>query len=1220
MAYTADINIVVKGQAAVNALQKSLVEVGQRIDDVAKKRIGPTTTLDTFNKQLSEATKRLNEVAAGTGLETDAIKNYVTALGNANAATERQNKLIQEEIDLRQAATKGAQELAQVQDFLFEKQRQLENSKLDEKAARVQAELDKQAAAAQELAQVQDFLFEKQRQLENSKLDEKAARVQAELDKQAAAAAESAAQIEKLNASQAEFITRTDAAAQAAARQTAEFIRQQRIAKEVAKINANAPAPQLLLPAAAPGSPAISGGARRAITGPVERLGGARTEDQAATALRFAQALKEQVRPLSQIQSLYAGIAREAAQLQKIKALPDSAMLNAAGRGIKSLETAQDRYNRELQESAERLQQVDRLEQSRQRRAEKLRNIENYYGSPSAMENAGYGVQGPAVPPGGVPRRSGTGAGGGRTAGQLFENLALGAGFPLLFGGGIGQVLGGLAGSFVGTGFGGQILGSAIFGQLEQLGIAAAQAGQALQKPIDNFSVIEQRAILASSSQERYIKQLIDGGQFIEATAAIQKRYNDVVGAQGSANLLELAQSSDELNRAWSELNLQLQAALAGPLTGFLEWVTNVVKGVSNPPETTTTGEFVQQLTPEERTKFFARSREISERFNQGKGAFEGTSPEQLAAIKKLQQEFRPGFGEPLAPVESFKAAEVQDTASIERRREIQAQITQLRQAELTAAQSQLQQDITILTKQQEFATSLNQQSAIIDAIAAKKIESANLEYQQVQRTQQTEIINKQLALESAQAKALEAQQQLKQLDAEKKLAPELRAQLNAVIERVTVAEKDLATTKAVADVVTQRAAKERESAAALGELERKQQNVAAFAAESARQSEAFGRASEVATNALNNQTQVTGAVVQAFQALNNLELQSLQTKLSQAQTEGERLNIINSIKDLEIENAQLALIASRQQIAAEVERQRTAAANAEVKFRELQAVVETARAQGVLNQAYIDALNAQRTALTIAQNNFQTSIQVANAQNAAADATFRAAVNAANFKAQLEGSARAAASTAASLNQAAAAAGGAAGGGNVTGLTNISFGRAGQNPVFAAALAKALNEFNEKARRELSVSAAQKEYERIISSFLGKAAQINKAIAEREKEQAQQELDDLLGSQRTARNISGFADAVGDAEESIRQRLRNFMDASAGPNNANQQNTGGGSSFNPQVNITTGPVMQMGNDTFVTQRDLVSATQQAARQGANLALRNLQNSSSVRRNAGLTR
>jgi hypothetical protein len=64
---------------------------------------------------------------------------------------------------------------------------------------------------------------------------------------------------------------------------------------------------------------------------------------------------------------------------------------------------------------------------------------------------------------------------------QRAESLALGAGFPLLFGGGAGAVAGSIAGSFVGDGFGGQILGSAIGQSIDQAIQKAAQLGSALQ-------------------------------------------------------------------------------------------------------------------------------------------------------------------------------------------------------------------------------------------------------------------------------------------------------------------------------------------------------------------------------------------------------------------------------------------------------------------------------------------------------------------------------------------------------------------------------------------------------------------------------------------------------------------------------------------------------------------------------------------------------------------
>lgn len=732
--------------------------------------------------------------------------------------------------------------------------------------------------------------------------------------------------------------------------------------------------------------------------------------------------------------------------------------------------------------------------------------------------------------------------------GKLFENLALGAGFPLLFGGGPGQVLGGLAGSFVGTGFGGQILGSAIGGQLEQLGIAANQAGQALQKPIDNFAIIEQRALLASSSQERYVKNLIDAGQYIEAAAAIQKRYDEVIGAQGSAALVELAQSSDNLNRAWNELNLQIQAALAGPLADLLNWVAGLLQaGADANKEARTQEEIFAGLSPDQQKEFKRREAEIL------KGANIFNEAEKRQQVAQMARGFT-GTQGPAAQPMGFRAAEVQDTASLERRREIQAQITQLRQAELAAAQSQLQQDVTILTKQQEFATSLNQQSAIIDSIAAKKIESANIEYQQIQRTQQSEIINKQLALESAKAKATAAIEEMKQLDSAKKLTETKKAELQAVVDKVFVAEKDLATTKAAAHVTTQRAQAERDGANALTELERRQQNVAAYAADAARNTEAFTRAANEGLSAMSSNLNVIQAFTQAQQTINNLEIQSLQAKLNQAATDNERYDILYRIRDLEIENAKITLYATRAQIKAEIERQRIALAIAEVKFRELQAVVNLARAQKVLNQGHLDALAAQKSALVIAQQNYETSIRVANEQWRAADAVYEAAVQAAEFKASMEGTAAAAERTAAATTEAAAA------------------------------------------------SKADK------AAISGSFTTVGKAITPVGM--------GLVKSEEARRAALSFSPAkfggFDTSQEDRQAAMTSFRERIMGST--------GSEAVNPQVNITTGPVMQMDGTNYVTQRDLVSATGAAARQGAKMALETLRNSPSSRRSTGVTR
>ena len=164
---------------------------------------------------------------------------------------------------------------------------------------------------------------------------------------------------------------------------------------------------------------------------------------------------------------------------------------------------------------------------------------------------------------------------------QKLESIALGVGFPLLFGGGAGTVGGSLVGSFIGSGFGGQILGGAIGQALDQFAAAAADMGSALRDPITNFQKIADAGLLASKSQEYYIQKLTEVGRVSEATAIVQGEIIKKIGVGGYNDLTAAGAASDRLAKAWAELNLQLQAAVAGPLADLLNWVTALV-GAAN--------------------------------------------------------------------------------------------------------------------------------------------------------------------------------------------------------------------------------------------------------------------------------------------------------------------------------------------------------------------------------------------------------------------------------------------------------------------------------------------------------------------------------------------------------------------------------------------------------------------------------------------------------------
>ena len=59
-------------------------------------------------------------------------------------------------------------------------------------------------------------------------------------------------------------------------------------------------------------------------------------------------------------------------------------------------------------------------------------------------------------------------------------------------------------------------------------------------------------------------------------------------------------------------------------------------------------------------------------------------------------------------------------------------------------------------------------------------------------------------------------------------------------------------------------------------------------------------------------------------------------------------------------------------------------------------------------------------------------------------------------------------------------------------------------------------------------------------------------------------------------------------------------------------------SSINPQVSVTTGPVMNMNGSNYVSQNDFLAGMQTASRRGAEMALQALQSSTNVRRAVGI--
>ncbi len=170
-----------------------------------------------------------------------------------------------------------------------------------------------------------------------------------------------------------------------------------------------------------------------------------------------------------------------------------------------------------------------------------------------------------------------------RTGSAISEGL-IGGAFPLLFGQGVGASVGGLVGGagggFLGggLGFGLSLVGTAVGTAFDTLNQAAQDTGKALNYPIEGFEALKAAGLLASREQGYYISKLIETGQTSKATAEIQAEMIKKIGVSGVNDLAELGESSTRLSKAWAEFNLQLQAALAGPMAGLLEWVASILE------------------------------------------------------------------------------------------------------------------------------------------------------------------------------------------------------------------------------------------------------------------------------------------------------------------------------------------------------------------------------------------------------------------------------------------------------------------------------------------------------------------------------------------------------------------------------------------------------------------------------------------------------------------
>ena len=134
------------------------------------------------------------------------------------------------------------------------------------------------------------------------------------------------------------------------------------------------------------------------------------------------------------------------------------------------------------------------------------------------------------------------------------QGRLLGAGFPLLFGGGVGSVAGSVIGSLgakPGEEFGAQIFGSAIGTQLEQLVRRANALGDAIDQI--SFDKLEEQSIIISGELRAQVNLLKELGRQDEARAILAREVEKRTGANADVTR-DVNRQVQLLNAGFSEL------------------------------------------------------------------------------------------------------------------------------------------------------------------------------------------------------------------------------------------------------------------------------------------------------------------------------------------------------------------------------------------------------------------------------------------------------------------------------------------------------------------------------------------------------------------------------------------------------------------------------------------------------------------------------------------
>jgi len=148
------------------------------------------------------------------------------------------------------------------------------------------------------------------------------------------------------------------------------------------------------------------------------------------------------------------------------------------------------------------------------------------------------------------------------------ENVMLGAGFPMLFGGGPGAVAGGLTGavgqSLMGSsGFGMQILFSALGQQVDAFVGKAAELGKALNKINPDVDAVIGSLGEVNTEYGKHLEMLKKIKGDAAAMAEATRRLTEIIGQGGVAAMEKFGDDTTRLGNEWTKMTTLMMASIS---------------------------------------------------------------------------------------------------------------------------------------------------------------------------------------------------------------------------------------------------------------------------------------------------------------------------------------------------------------------------------------------------------------------------------------------------------------------------------------------------------------------------------------------------------------------------------------------------------------------------------------------------------------------------------